>query len=288
MTTISENFGRFGWPVSVFLCAFGVFVFILNMSLFSYIINAIKFSNNSSIYGKATGTVTDATITIWHEGAHGSKTDSNKFKTLIKYSFSLDGTTYLGVSQFESGVIEYAIKRIKKFLPDQIISLKILPYNKYKPIPSDLGEYKEFLKKMPFDFTPKLAHSSVEVTYEKKRPENHSLGFDTSISSIMSRVVWILVFCVLGSVFSGLLLFHIPTDVKHFGIGILLYLTPVFPAFFIGSPFTQKENNLQSDEKDSNQGYYDLVVDRNNSEANLKEQLRQQKLKYQNELQQPQ
>jgi hypothetical protein len=288
IATFTENFNRLGWPVSIFLCIFSVFLFILNVFLFSYIINAIKFSNNSSLYEKASGTVTDATVKIWHEGAHGSKTDSNKFKTLIKYSFSVDGTAYFGVSQFESGVIDYAVRRIKKFLPDQIISLRILPYNKYKPVPSDIGEYKEFLKNMPFDFTPKQAHSSVRVTYEKQHPENHSLGFDTSTSSILFRVLWILAFSVMGSLFTGLLLFNVPSDFKHFGIGVLLFLTPIFPAFFIGSPFTQDEKNLQPEETNSNQVYYELVIDQNNSEAHLKEQLRQQKLKYQNELQQPQ
>jgi len=133
-STISERMSQLGLPLSIGLIALSVLFYALNIFAFSYIIHAVKFSRGLGSFEKTTGKVTTATIEIYYDHG-GKKSQAKKYKARIDYSFEVDGAEYFGMADFSSGDIKSTVKSISKYLPDQIVALKIRPERKFKISP---------------------------------------------------------------------------------------------------------------------------------------------------------
>ena len=271
---------------AIIFLIFIIIAYGINIHCFSKIILPIKLSSKSPEYSSTNGQLKQLIVKIgWTNSSHANKTS---FDLKAHYEFKVNGIdhkglTTLGLSNFHS--IKDMIKETRKYFPDQIMILRILSEKSTLFSINDFDEYKIFLRDMPLDYRPKQGTSPVTVYYEAIHPENNCLSQDATISTIMTYVLGVLFGTAIGCFFMPN---FIPLEKTYskVAISVLIMLTAVVPALFMKNKLPQEK--LDQDKTNSRYWIYDLVVDQNNSEAYLKEQLRQQKLKYQNEIQQPQ
>jgi hypothetical protein len=287
-----HNLGLFGMmAVSLIFLGIGCFIYKMNIDLFAAIIKLVRLSSNSQQFGEIIAT--NKAVTIEIERRTEDRDLRNYFRILMDYDFSVDGQTYKGgdaiLTSYRSE--RRAVNYCRKLFPDQIIYLKVPPDEKAGSDPSNLREYVTSLNLIPLDYKPSKKNSQVSVLYDKTNPSDNCPKDDTQKSNIFAIIFWILLGSVIGSIFAtlGAIMFKIFPEERYIRTALFIYplfFTAIIPAFFIKTTLRNEENDLLSHDNEDKPISFELVIDQNNSEAHLKEQLRQQKMKYQYLLQQ--
>jgi hypothetical protein len=259
---------------------FAVIGYGINIHCFRKVILPLRLSSNSSEYASENGEI----IQLLIDANHGSGSTDFTYGLNVGYSFKVDGARYEGSTTLAKSNlyrINDMIDEIKSVFPDQIFSIRIWDRKTTLFSAFDFDETKTYLKGMQFDYKPFKATSPALIYYEIKHPENSCLSLDAKMSTIVMYIVGLLIGTALGTYFLGHFIPFEKTNLKVI-CAVCIMLTAIVPGYFMKSKLSNQEKKIESLEK--NYWIYNLVVDQNNSEASLREQLRQQKLKYQNEL----
>jgi hypothetical protein len=281
-----HNLGLFGMiAVSLIFLGVGCFIYKMNMDLFAAIIKLVRLSGNSQQFGEIIAT--NKTVTIEIERRTEDRDLRNYFTILMDYDFNVEGQIYKGreaiLTSYRSE--RRAVNYCRKLFPDQIIHLKVPPDEKTGSDPSNLREYITSLNLIPFDYKPSKKVSQVPVLYDKTNPSDNCPKEDTKKSNIFAIIFWILLGSVIGSVFAtmGTIMLRIFPEEKFIRTALFIYplfFTAIMPAFFIKSTLNDEDKGSLAGNNENKPVYFELIIDQNNSEEHLKEQLRQQKMKF--------
>ena len=282
-----HNLGLFGMiAVSLIFLGIGCFIYKMNMDLFVAIIKLIRLSGNSQQFGEIVATNKEVTIEI--ERRTEDRDLRNYFRILMDYDFNVDGQTYKGTNAILTSYRSErrAVNYCRKLFPDQIIHLKVPPDEKEGSDPSSLREYVTSLNLIPFDYKPSKKNSQVSVLYDKTNPSDNCPKEDTKKSNIFAIIFSILLGSVIGSVFAtiGAIMLRIFPEEKFIRTALFIYpllLTAIIPAFFIKITLNDEGKGSLTRNNENKPVYFELMIDQNNSEEHLREQLKQQKIKYQ-------
>jgi hypothetical protein len=271
--------------VSLVFLAVGGIVYNINLHLFAAAIKFVRLSSKSDQYGEIVGSVRSLAIEMDRitEEHHLRE----RYCVSMDYDFSVDGQIFKGgdAVQCNDRAIPKVIKYCQKRFPDQIVGLKVEPDAEAGGDPTNLKEFKTFLTPMYYGYKPNKATIPISVLYDKTNPSDNCPKEDTKAWNIVGIVISILIASVIGAVFVGMgcMMFKFLPEEKSFWNMLIVYplfLTAIVPAFFIKTSLSE-EAQTKNREKDQSNPVFELIIDKNVSEASLREQLSKQKAKYQ-------
>ena len=263
---------------SIILLAIGCGIYIYNMQMFRVIFKFERLSGSSGLYEKTIGQISNINIRMFQ--ANSNKYLKQYYALSMNYAFVCDGKKYIGEKEFTQtyDMIDNAIKKCKELYPNQIIHLIIKP-DLARKNPPDFDEYKTYLRFMKYDYKPTQSLTPIDIYYNKTRPKENCLVLETRLPDILQLIFWVIFVTFVGS---AIFAYFIQIDVfwRKLLIVATVLLTAIIPGYFIKPSF--KSNQFPDKKEDII--LFDIVVDQNSSEKYLKEQIYQQKIKFQNEL----